>query len=769
MAKKIPPKKKLSKVARRTAAKTVSREQILKFVAENPQRNSKRDISKAFNIKGTDKIHLKAVLRELIDEGKIERRGKRLSQAGQLPPVTVVDILTRDRNGGLLGKPVEWDEAKNGKAPVIEVSTRASGKEKVAGVGNRVLAKVFRLGESDRYSAKVIKILPKAETQMLGVVRIGEGGIRLESAMRRQGEMEIPADLLGEAQDGDLVTVETIKGPKYGLKRAKVTGVIGSYKTEKAASIIAIFANEIPHVFPESVIHESEAIKPVSQGNREDWRDIPLITIDPADAKDHDDAIQAEPDPDVTGGFIVRVAIADVAAYIKSGSAMDREALLRGNSVYFPDRVVPMLPERISNNLCSLREGEDRPALAVKMYFDAEGRKTKHTFHRVLMRNHANLAYPRYQAAIDGKPDEKTKPLMKDVLEPLYAAYKCMTRGRNHRQPLELDLPERKILLKEDGTVDSVLVPERLDAHKLVEECMIQANVCAAETLERKNQQLIYRVHEPPSLDKMEKLKEFLSSLDMTLAKPGNLRAMHFNQILSEVRDTENEELVNQVVLRSQSQAVYAAENQGHFGLQLARYAHFTSPIRRYADLIVHRALVGSLGLGEGGITPHEEKTLDEIAAGICITERRAMQAERETIDRLIAGFLAEQIGATFHGRINGVTKAGLFVTLDDTGADGFIPISMLGDEYFIFDDTIHAVIGEATGQQFQMGQRVEVKLVEAAPVAGALRFEMISEGVEGTGLPRSRNTNKRSGYRGRNSSQSFKGKPKGGGRRKRH
>lgn len=765
MAKKIPPKKKLSKVAKRAAAKIVSREQILKFIAENPQRNSKRDIAKAFNIKGTDKIHLKAVLRELLDEGKMERRGKRLSQAGQLPPVTVVDVITRDRNGGLLGRPVEWDETKLGKPPVIEISTRAKGKEAVAGIGNRILAKVFRIGSSDRYSAKTIKILPKQETQMLGVVRIGENGIRLESAVRRQGEMEIPADLLGEAQDGDLVTVETLKGPKHELKRAKVTGVIGSYKTEKAASIIAIHANEIPHVFPESVIHESEAIKPVSQGKREDWRNIPLITIDPADAKDHDDAIQAEADPDVTGGFIVRVAIADVSAYIKSGSAMDVEALLRGNSVYFPDRVVPMLPERISNNLCSLREGEDRPALAVKMYFDAEGRKTKHTFHRVLMRNHANLAYPRYQAAIDGKPDEKTKPLMQDVLEPLYAAYKCMTRGRNNRQPLELDLPERKIMLKEDGTVDRVFVPERLDAHKLVEECMIQANVCAAETLERKKQALIYRVHEPPSLDKLEKLREFLSSLAMSLAKLGNLRAMHFNQILTEVRGTENEELVSQVVLRSQSQAVYAAENQGHFGLQLSKYAHFTSPIRRYADLIVHRALVGSLGLGEGGITPHEEKTLDDIASGICITERRAMQAERETIDRLIAGFLAEQIGATFHGRINGVTKAGLFVTLDDTGADGFIPISMLGDEYFIFDDIIHAVIGETTGQQFQMGQRVEVKLVEAAPVAGALRFEMISEGVEGKGLPRSRNTNKRSGHRGRQTPGTFRGK----GRRKRH
>ena len=765
MAKKLPPKKNKARAAKRAAAKTPSAEQILKFVAENPQKNSKRDISKAFNIKGADKIHLKAILRELIEEGKLERRGKRLSEAGQLPPVTLVDVVTRDRNGGLLGKPVEWNEAANGKAPVIEVSTRASGKEKVAGIGNRVLAKVFRIGSSDRYTAKVIKILPKKEAQMLGVIRIGDNGIRLEPATRRQDEMEIPSDLLGDAQDGDLVEVETIRGPKYGLKRAKVTNVIGSFKTEKAVSTIAIHANEIPHVFPEAVLREAEQTETAKQGKREDWRNIPLITIDPADAKDHDDAIQAQADPDVSGGHIVRVAIADVSAYIKSGSAMDREALLRGNSVYFPDRVVPMLPERISNNLCSLREGEDRPALAVQMHFDAEGRKTKHTFHRILMRNHANLAYPRYQAAIDGNPDDKTAPLMKEVLEPLYEAYKCMTRGRNHRQPLELDLPERKILLKEDGTVDRVLVPERLDAHKLVEECMIQANVCAAETLERKKQSLIYRVHEPPSLDKMEKLREFLTSLDMALAKPGNLRAMHFNQILGQVKGTDNEELVSQVVLRSQSQAVYSADNQGHFGLQLARYAHFTSPIRRYADLIVHRALVGSLGLGEGGITREEEATLEDIAAGISLTERRAMQAERETIDRLIAGYLAEKIGSSFHGRINGVTKAGLFVTLDDTGADGFIPISMLGNEYFIFDDTIHAVIGEQTGQQYQMGQNVEVKLVEAAPVAGALRFEMISEGIEGQRLPRSHNTNKRTGHRGRQRPGSFRGK----GRRKRH
>ncbi len=365
----------------------------------------------------------------------------------------------------------------------------------------------------------------------------------------------------------------------------------------------------------------------------EDWRDLPLITIDPADAKDHDDAIHGMPDPEHPGGYIATVAIADVSYYVRSGSPMDREALVRGNSVYFPDRVVPMLPERISNDLCSLRENEDRPALAVKMWFDENGKKVRHTFHRILMRSHAKLAYVDAQAAIDGSPNDKTRPLLDPVLRPLWDTYACLKRGRDSRGPLELDLPERKILLKPDGTVDRVIIPDRLDAHKLVEEFMIQANVCAAETLENKRQPLIFRTHDSPSLDKLETLGEFLKSLNMTLVRSGNLRAQHFNGILKAVEGKENEELVNQVVLRSQSQAEYSPENIGHFGLNLRRYAHFTSPIRRYADLIVHRALVGSLALGPGGITPEEEKLLDVIAADISLTERRAMQAERDTKD----------------------------------------------------------------------------------------------------------------------------------------
>ncbi len=742
-----------------------TREEILAFVADNPKRNSKRDIAKAFDIKGNARIGLKATLKGLIEDGLIERRGKRLQEPGKLPPVGVIDIVTRDRDGGLLAKPVKWDESELGKPPVIELSRKNSAKGKTAGVGNRVLAKLEpKTGADGIYTASIIKVLTKQVDEILGIVRIRENLIRLIPTIKRLSEFDIPQGMLGDAKDGDLVAAETLKSVKYGLKQVRITRVIGSIASEKAVSMIAIHANEIPYVFPDEVLQEAEKAKSVTPDGREDWRDIPLITIDPADAKDHDDAIYAEPNPDVPGGFIAYVAIADVSAYVLLGSPMDREALVRGNSVYFPDRVVPMLPERISNDLCSLREHEDRPALAVRMIFDSEGRKTKHTFHRILMRSAAKLAYQEAQKAIDGDGGDKANAMMENVLKPLWEAYRCLERGRNNRQPLELDLPERKILLNEKGEVDRVTVPDRLDAHKLVEEFMIQANVCAAETLERRKQKLIYRTHDAPSLAKLESLREFLSSLNMSLARPGNLRAMHFNQILAKVRGGEQEELVNQVVLRSQSQAEYTPDNIGHFGLQLARYAHFTSPIRRYADLIVHRALVGSLGLGPGAITPEEEARLEEIAAAICITERRAMQAERETVDRLIAAHLSERVGDQFSGRINGVTRAGLFVTLDDTGADGFIPISSLSDEYFIHDEDRHALVGEQTGSTFQMGQLVDVKLIEAAPVSGALRFEMMSEGTISNILPRSRNTNRRPQNGRRSGAKTNFGK-----RRKRH
>ena len=718
-----------------------TREALLEWIKANPDLSSKRDISKAFRIKGDQRAGLKQLLAGLIDDGELTSEKRNFRKPGGLPPVAALEIFSRDSDGGLLARPVE--QAPDAEPVVVAIRQPRGVKGPAPGVGDRVLAKIFGSKEKSgpAYSGRVIRVIDRKRDAALGVIRrIADGSYRLEPIERRQAELIIGDGDLNGAKPGDLVEAETVSSARYGLPRGKVLSVLGSLDNEKAVSMIAIHAHDIPHIFPPAVLAEAESAKPVSMDGREDWRDLPLITIDPADAKDHDDAVFATPDDDEKnpGGVIAYVAIADVAAYVLPGSALDREALKRGNSVYFPDRVVPMLPERISNDLCSLREGEDRPALAVKMIFSAQGKKIRHTFHRVMMRSPAKLAYPQAQAAIDGAADDKTAPLLDSVLKPLWAGYAVLKRGRDARQPLELDLPERKILLKPDGTVDRVIVPDRLDAHKLIEEFMIQANVAAAETLEGKKQPLIYRVHDAPSLAKQESLREFLATVGMSLARGPQLRPDQFNQILARVRGADNESLVNEVVLRSQSQAVYAPANLGHFGLNLQRYAHFTSPIRRYADLIVHRALISALGLGKGGLTGAEESQLEEIAALISATERRAMAAERDTVDRLVAAHLSSRIGETFEGRITGVTKAGLFVQLPKFGADGFVPISSLGGEYYHFDEAAHALYGERSGQGYRLGDAVEVKLVEALALAGAMRFQMISDPVDLPGMRQS-------------------------------
>ena len=478
---------------------------------------------------------------------------------------------------------------------------------------------------------------------------------------------------------------------------------------------------------------------PVLAPPREDWRELPLVTIDPPDARDHDDAVHAAPDPDPAnaGGFILTVAIADVAAYVRPGSALDREALERGNSVYFPDRVVPMLPERISNDLCSLRPLEDRPALAVRMILGADGRKRSHRFHRVMMRSAAKLAYEQAQRAVDGTPDEAAAPLVESVLKPIYAAHAAIKIERERRDPLDLDLPERKLTLDGQGRLIDVRWPERLEAHRLIEEFMILANVAAAETLEAAHSPLIYRAHDAPSAEKLNDLVEFLASIGVKLAKGERVRPSHFNGVLSRVRGQAVEALVNEVVLRAQAQAEYSDENYGHFGLNLRRYAHFTSPIRRYADLIVHRALIRALGLGEGGLGDMRGGGLAQIAEHISAAERRAMAAERETVDRLVAAHLADRIGAVFSARIAGVTRVGLFLKLVETGADGFVPAATLGDDYFRFEEKTRALVGTRTRRAFRLGDAVEARLLEAAPFAGALRFEIVSGGGEGKGSGR--------------------------------
>ncbi len=746
-----------------------TRDEVLKFIEENPDRAGKRDLAKAFNIKGDARVYLKDLLRELGDEGLLEKRARRLSRPGTLPPISVLNIIGRDNDGGLISRPAEWDEENYGKPPVVTIRRTRLNKSsdgQAVGVGDRVLAKIFRNKDNDgpEYSARVIKVVDQSSNAVLGVLRkLSNGEWRLEPVNRKQPEVQLDPKSLADAESGDLVEVELTSSRRYGLPSGKVRQVVGSIDSEKALSMIAIHEHEIPHIFPDDVIREAEAAKPATLDGREDWRELPLLTIDPSDAKDHDDAVYAEPDtdPDNVGGHVVVVAIADVAAYVRPNSALDREALKRGNSVYFPDRVVPMLPERISNDLCSLRELEDRPSLAVRMVFDANGHKKSHKFHRILMRSAAKLAYAQAQAAIDGATDEKTAPILDTILKPLWAAYGALKRGRDAREPLELDLPEKKILLGPDGKVDKVIVPERLDAHKLIEEFMIQANVAAAEVLEAHRQPLIFRIHDEPALAKQESLREFLRTLEINLAKGLTLKPAQFNRILEAVDGTDHQDLVNQVVLRTQSQAIYSPDNIGHFGLHLRKYAHFTSPIRRYADLIVHRALIKALGFGKDGLTTDEEAHLEETAALISSTERRAMLAERETVDRLIAHFLAAHLGDEYEGRVTGVTKAGLFVSLATYGADGLVPISTLGNEYYLYDEANHALAGEKSGKGFRLGDNVTVRLVEALPVAGALRFEMVSE-------PHSLPMSTRSHHKASKGMRGRKGKPAGVSRSKR-
>jgi ribonuclease R len=709
-----------------------SRDEILAYITENPDRAGKRDIAKAFSLKAGDRIWLKDLLRELQDEGVLVKQRKRLARRGVLPHVAVLEIISRDADGGLLARPAEPD-SDDEMNPLVSIRLPRGGKGAVPGIGDRVLAKTFPTDDpgGPAYTARVMKVFDRRREAVLGVLRVAhDGTLRIEPVERQQAELVVEPEFLNGAEPGDLVEVEQVSTGRYGLPRARVIAVIGSMTSEKAVSMIAIHAHDIPHIFPQDALAEAAAAKPVAMKGREDYRNVPLITIDPADAKDHDDAVFAEPDPDNgnPGGVIVTVAIADVAAYVRSGSALDREALRRGNSVYFPDRVVPMLPERISNDLCSLREQADRPAIAVRMTFAADGRKLRHSFHRLMMRSAARLSYPQAQAAIDGNADETAGPLLEAVLKPLWFAYRVLKRGREAREPLELELPERKIVLKPDGTVDRVVVPERLDAHRLIEEFMIQANVAAAETLEAKRQALVYRVHDAPSLAKQESLREFLATLGISLARGAQMKPGQFNAILERVHGSDEATLVNEVVLRSQSQAIYSPENLGHFGLNLRRYAHFTSPIRRYSDLVVHRALIAALGLGPDGLSREEEEQLDEIAAMISASERRAMAAERDTVDRLIAAHLAGRINSTFEARVSGVTKSGLFVQLPQYGADGFIPVSSLGQDYYLFDEAARALFGERTGRGFQLADRVEVRLVEVTPLAGAMRFEMLSE-----------------------------------------
>ena len=440
---------------------------------------------------------------------------------------------------------------------------------------------------------------------------------------------------------GDIVWVEATGGAL--ARRARVLERIGPMSDPRTVSLISIAANDIPVEFPDAALEEAERAKAAPMGHRLDLRDVPLVTIDGEDARDFDDAVFAEPDPAHPGGWRLLVAIADVAWYVRHDKPLDRAAYRRGTSVYFPDRVVPMLPEALSNHWCSLVPHEDRPVLVAEMWIDAEGQLKRHKFHRAMMRSAARLTYNRVQRAMDGTPDEEIAPLMDEVVRPLYGAYRVLLAAREARGALDLDLPERQVTLGDDGRIAEIGVRERLDSHKLIEEFMVLANVAAAQALEQRHAPCLYRVHDQPDLAKLEALREFLGTLGIKVPTGQRLRPADLNRVLHEVADKPVSQLVSQTVLRSQSQAVYSPDNLGHFGLALARYAHFTSPIRRYPDLIVHRALIARLRAGRRRPGRADDSgRFTEFGEHLSMCERRAVAAERGAMDRYVAAFMAE-------------------------------------------------------------------------------------------------------------------------------
>ena len=726
-----------------------SRQQVLDWISDNPDLTSKRDISKAFDVKGQAKIELKRLLKDMEAEGLLTRRRRSYRDPGSLPPVTVLRVMREDASGDLWATPAEWDSED--EPPRVLFIPKAG--EPALAEGDRILGRLAPVeGQDHAYTARLIRKIGVASHRIVGIFRkSAEGGRIVPIDKGVSSEWQIPAAATQGAKDGELVEAEQT-GPRgrMGLPKARVIEVLGDPSAPRAVSLIAIHQHGIPDDFPDEVIAQADAAKPAGWEHREDLTGMEFITIDPADARDRDDAVLAlrDDDPANEGGFLIWVAIADVAHYVTPGSALDREARRRGNSTYFPDRVVPMLPDTLSGDLCSLHEQVDRAVLAVRMKIDALGRKVGHRFTRGMIRSRASLEYAQVQAARDGRPDDKTAPLTDTVIAPLYEAFGALLQARRLRQPLELDLPERQIVIGEDGHVASIRFKDRLDAHKLIEEFMVLANVAAAEELERLKRPLLYRVHEEPSLEKIEALREVAQASGFTLAKGQVLKTAHLNNLLAQSEGSEFDELINVTTLRSMTQAYYAPTNYGHFGLALRSYAHFTSPIRRYSDLIVHRALIAGHGWGKDGLSAWDIENLEETAQQISETERRSMVAERDTTDRYLAAYLSDRVGSEFMGRISGVQKFGAFVKLDETGADGLIPIREIGREFFHYDREAQELVGAETGMVVGIGARVRVRLAEAVPITGGLMLELLE--IDGASLPEGGRGGKRGGVRGR-------------------
>jgi ribonuclease R len=738
-----------------------SRKQILDFIASSDQPAGKREIARAFGLSGQIKIDLKRLLKDMADEGLIDSSpGRAFHQTGGVPKVTVLRVQAVDDSGHVFAVPEQWHaETPPPKLRIIE-----RGKRAELGIGDRVLARTEEKGQG--WCAYPLKRLARSVELVLGVVRRDGDRFWLSPVDKRERRELFISDVKdGEA--GDLVLCEvTGRPPRVSVR---VDAVLGDPFAPRSFSLIALHKHGLRAEFSKEAVDEAHRVAKLPLGEREDLTHLPIVAIDPEDARDHDDAIWAarDEDPDNKGGWKAIVAIADVSFYVRPASELDREARARGNSVYFPDRVVPMLPEELSADICSLKAGKERAAMACHLTIAPDGTLKNWRFTRAKVCVVANIAYEAAQAAIDSSNEESVevsspvcwmpdpegsvpKELVEAALKPLWDCWRALFAARQKRDPLDLDLPERRVTLDEKGRITSIAPRDRLDAHRLVEDFMIAANVAAARALESKKAGVMYRLHEPPSREKLVALKDYLSTFGLEFSLGQVINPGTFNRIIERIGDGEGREEIMEQLLRSQMQARYSPDRLGHFGLALATYAHFTSPIRRYADLLVHRSLVKAFKLGEGGLPPDDEERFEQIGEQISMLERRAMEAERETVDRYVAAYLSDRVGQLVECRITGVLPFGFFATVEDLGGDGLVLARDLGREYFRYDETARTLVGDETGERYRMGQRLTLRLAEANPVSGSLRFELPEGNYGGGSGPQRRDRVRRSMPRGR-------------------
>ena len=746
-------------MARKTSPGLPTRKQILDFIEQSGQAAGKREIARAFGLHSHDKILLKALLKDMADEGLIDSSpGRAFHKAGGVPKVTVLRVVSID-DAQVWAQPEGW----HADTPPPKLRVIERGRRSALALNDRILARTEEAGKG--YVAHVMKKLQRSAELVLGVVK-QEGDRFYLTPVDKKEKRELPISDLKEAQEGDLVLAEPSGRPPRVT--ARVDAILGDPFAPRSFSLIAIHKYGLRDEFRTEAIVEAKTVAKQKLGeDREDLTHLPIVAIDPEDARDHDDAIWANPREDGDGWDAI-VAIADVSFYVRPGSELDREARARGNSVYFPDRVVPMLPHELSSDICSLKQGEVRAAMACHFHVGKDGLLKSWRFSRAKICVAANIAYENAQTAMDATGEQVVEsasspcsmpelegPVPKDLvdkaLKPLWACWRALLSAREKREPLELDLPERRVMLDEKGRILSVAPRERLDAHRLVEDYMIAANVAAAKALEKKKAPVMYRVHEAPGREKLVALKDYLATFDLEFALGQVIKPATFNRILDRIgEDHDARPEIMEQVLRTQMQARYGPEPLGHFGLALPSYAHFTSPIRRYADLLVHRALVSFHKLGEGGLPPADAEKFVEIGEQISMLERRAMEAERETIDRYVAAFLADKVGQILRCRITGVQPFGFFATVEDLGGDGLVPAAILGNEYFRYDEAARALIGEESGETYRVGQHLELKLVEANPASGSLRFELPEGKFAGAARVTQRRDRVRTGKRGR-------------------